>query len=98
MTGLACAAPVKTQQSYGKAKVSYVYAEQVEDTPDLVLGEFLVQSFLATILFDSRTSHSFISSYFAETHDIPTVALKTTTNQIPWRPYSMPLEGNQHFN
>jgi hypothetical protein len=44
--------------------------------PEVVLGEFLVQSFLATILFDSEASHSFISSYFIETHDIPTMALK----------------------
>jgi hypothetical protein len=42
----------------------------------VVLGEFLVQSFLATILFDSGASYSFISLYFVETHDIPTVALK----------------------
>jgi hypothetical protein len=42
----------------------------------VVLGEFLVHSFLVTVLFDSRASHSFISSYFVESHDIPTVALK----------------------
>jgi hypothetical protein len=42
----------------------------------MVLFEFLVHSFLAIVLFDSRASHSFISSYFVETHDIPTVALK----------------------
>jgi hypothetical protein len=70
------AAPDKTQQSYGKEKVNHVYAEQVEETPDVVLGEFLVHSFLATVLFDSRASHSFISSYFVESHDIPTTAVK----------------------
>jgi hypothetical protein len=74
MTELARAAPAKTQQSYGKAKVNHVYVEQAEDTPDVVLGEFLVH-YLATVLFFSRASHSFIS-YFVETHDIPTVALK----------------------
>jgi hypothetical protein len=42
----------------------------------VVLGEFLVHSFLSTILFDFGASHSFISSYFVETHDIPTMALK----------------------
>jgi hypothetical protein len=42
----------------------------------VVLGEFLVHSFLATVLFNSGASHSFISSYFVESHDIPTVALK----------------------
>jgi hypothetical protein len=69
-------APAKTQPSFGKAKVNHVYAEEAEDAPGVVLGEFLVQSFLATILFDSGASHSFISSHFIETHDIPTVALK----------------------
>jgi hypothetical protein len=76
MTGPVCSVPAKTQPSFAKAKVNHVYAEQTECTPDVVLGEFLVQSFLATILFDSGASHSFISSYFVETHDIPTVALK----------------------
>jgi hypothetical protein len=41
-----------------------------------VLGEFLVSSVLATILFDSGASHSFISSSFVEKHSIPTVLLK----------------------
>jgi hypothetical protein len=53
-----------------------VYAEEAEDAPEVVLSEFLVQSFLATILFDSGASHLFISSHFVETHDIPIVALK----------------------
>jgi hypothetical protein len=76
MTEITHEAPVKTQPSFGRAKVNHVYAEEAEDAPKVVLGEFLVQSFLATILFDSRVSHSFISSHFIETHDIPTVALK----------------------
>jgi hypothetical protein len=75
MTGPARAAPAKTQQSYGKAEANHIYAEQAKDTPDVVLGEFLVQSFFATVLFHSEASHSIISSYFGETHDIPTVVL-----------------------
>jgi hypothetical protein len=74
--GITCGAPAKTQPSFGRAKVNHVCAEEVEDAPGVVLGEFLVQSFLATILFDSGASHSFISPHFIETHDIPTVALK----------------------
>ena len=42
----------------------------------MVLGEFLVNSVLAIILFDSRASHSFISSSFVEKHKIPTILLK----------------------
>jgi hypothetical protein len=76
MTGPVRSVPAKTQSSFAKAKVNHVYVEQTEGTLDVILGEFLVQSFLATILFDSGASHSFISSYFVETHDIPTVTLK----------------------
>jgi hypothetical protein len=51
MTGITRGAPFKTQPSFGKAKVNHVYAEEAEDAPGVVLSEFLVQSFLATILF-----------------------------------------------
>ena len=42
-----------------------------------MLSEYLVSSALATVLFDSGASHSFISSSFVEKHNIPTVLLKT---------------------
>jgi hypothetical protein len=42
----------------------------------VVLGEFLVNSVLTTVLFDSGASHSFISSSFTEKHKIPIVLLK----------------------
>jgi hypothetical protein len=58
----------------------------------VVLGEFLVHSFLATVLFDSGASHSFISSYFVKSHDITTVALKKpllTKSPIGHIPYHL---------
>jgi hypothetical protein len=76
ITGITRGAPANTQPSFEKSKVNHVYAEEAEDASGVVLGEFLVQSFLVTILFDSGASHSFISSHFIETHDIPTVTLK----------------------
>jgi hypothetical protein len=42
-----------------------------------VLDEYLVNSTLATVLFDSGASHSFICSSFVEKYKIPTVLLKT---------------------
>jgi hypothetical protein len=42
----------------------------------VVLGEFLVNSIIATILFDSRALHSFIPSNFVEEHKIPIILLK----------------------
>ena len=71
------AAPARSQQqSFGKAKVNHVYAEEAVEAPGVIFGEFLVQSALALVLFYSGASHSFISSHFVEKHDIPTIALK----------------------
>jgi hypothetical protein len=83
MTRITHGASTKTKPSFGRAKVNHVYAEEAEDAPRVVLGEFLVQSFLATILFDSGASHSFIFSHFIEIHDIPTVALKRPLTTKP---------------
>jgi hypothetical protein len=64
------------QQSYGRARGNHINAQEAQEAQGVVLGEFLVSSVLATILFDSRASHSFISSSFVEKHNIPTVLLK----------------------
>jgi hypothetical protein len=56
----------KPQQSYGRACVNHINAQEAQEAQGVVLGEFLVSSVLATILFDSRASHSFISSSFVE--------------------------------
>jgi hypothetical protein len=64
------------QQSYGRARVNHINAQEAQEAQGIVLGEFLVSSVLATILFDSGASHSFISSSFVEKHSIPTVLLK----------------------
>ena len=44
--------------------MNHVNAEEVQATPDVVYGEFLVNSTLATMLFDSGASHSFVSACF----------------------------------
>jgi hypothetical protein len=64
------------QQSYGRARVNHIHAKDAQTASGVVLGEFLVNSVLAIVLFDYRASHSFISSSFAEKHKIPIVLLK----------------------
>jgi hypothetical protein len=64
------------QQSYGRARVNHIDVQEAQNAQGVVLGEFLVSSVLGTVLFDSRASHSFISSSFFEQHIIPTVLLK----------------------
>jgi len=65
------------QQSFGRARVNHINAQEARGAQGVVLGECLVSSALATALFDSGASHSFISSSFVEKHNIPTVLLKT---------------------
>jgi hypothetical protein len=64
------------KQSYGRVRVNHINAQEAQEAQGVVLSEFLVRSVLATILFDSGASHSFISSSFVEKHRIPTVLLK----------------------
>jgi predicted aspartyl protease len=54
-----------------------VTAEQVQDTPGIVLDTFPVNSVPATILFDSGASHSFVTEQFVAKHDTPMSSMKT---------------------
>jgi hypothetical protein len=46
------------------------------EEPEVMLGMFNVHSTLATVLFDSRASHSFISQSFVRIHRIQLCAMK----------------------
>jgi hypothetical protein len=65
----------KTQYQ-GRARVNHVDAQEAQQAPGVVLGEFLVEFAPATVLFDSRASHSFIATSFVEKHGIPSTPLK----------------------
>src|SRR6266508_3444209 len=72
----ASAQPRRINQSFGRGRVNFVTTQEAEETPEVVLGKFPVNSAPAIVLFDSGASHSFISSKFAANHGIPTVLLK----------------------
>ncbi|XP_066159882.1 uncharacterized protein [Oryza sativa Japonica Group] len=59
-----------------QARVNHASAEEAQAAPEVVLGTFPVNSYLATVLFDSGASHSFISKRFAGTHGLSVVELK----------------------
>jgi hypothetical protein len=65
----------KTQYQ-GRARVNHVDAQEAQQAPGVVLGEFLVEFTPTTILFDSGASHSFIATSFVEKHDIPSTHLE----------------------
>jgi hypothetical protein len=51
-------------------------AQEAQQAPGVVLGEFLVEFTPATVLFDSGASHSFIATSFVEKHGIPSTHLE----------------------
>jgi hypothetical protein len=53
-----------------------VTAESEPEDADVVYGMFLVNSILASVLFDSGASHSFVTKSFMEKHKIPNFPLK----------------------
>jgi hypothetical protein len=55
-----------------------VSTEEAQQAQDMVLGMFLASSHLATVLFDSGASHSFISSSFVVRHQLPITIMKQT--------------------
>ena len=51
-------------------------SDAAQETPEVMLGMFSINSISATILFDSGASHSFISQAFVRMHSIPLCAMK----------------------
>jgi hypothetical protein len=52
--------------------------DEAQQAQDVVLGMFLTSSHPATVLFDSRASHSFITSSFVTNHNLPIANMKHT--------------------
>ena len=50
--------------------MNHVNVEEVYDEPDAVIGTFLLNTFLAIVLFDTGASHSFISRAFVNKHGL----------------------------
>jgi hypothetical protein len=61
----------KTPQNQSRGRVNHVTAESVSEDANMVYGMFLINSILASILFDSGASHSFVTKSFVEKHNIP---------------------------
>jgi hypothetical protein len=59
-------------------KVNHVTSEEAQQAQDVILGMVLASSHPATVLFDSRASHSFISSSFVAKYNLPITIMKHT--------------------
>jgi hypothetical protein len=52
-------------------------AEAVQETPDMIVGMFPVDSHIAEVLFDTRATHSFITTSWVEAHNLTITAMST---------------------
>jgi hypothetical protein len=56
----------KKQVNAARGHLNHVNVEEAEESPDIVMGMFLVHSTAARVLFDSRASHSFVTEPFVK--------------------------------
>jgi hypothetical protein len=50
--------------------------EESKEAPDVVIGMFFINNTYVVVLFDSRASHSFISTVYVEKHNLPIALLR----------------------
>jgi len=63
-----CPYPKKQQTTY-PARVHHTSIEEILEGEPVTVGMFPIKHHLAVVLFDSRSSHSFMSQAFAQKHD-----------------------------
>jgi hypothetical protein len=61
----------QAKQNYVRGHVNHVVVETSQIAPDVVLGMFPVNSNLATVLFDSGASYSFVLTKYIAGYDLP---------------------------
>jgi hypothetical protein len=52
-------------------------AEAVQETPDMIVGMFPVDSHIAEVIFDTGATHSFITASWVEAHNLPITIMST---------------------
>jgi hypothetical protein len=60
--------PIKKQQTY-TARVHHTTVDEILEGELITAGNFPINQHSAVILFDSRSSHSFMSQAFAQKHE-----------------------------
>jgi hypothetical protein len=74
----------KKQTNAARGHLNHVNVEEAEESPDIVMGMFLVHSTPARFLFDSGASHSFFTEFFVKKSGMtPTLMNRLMLVQIP---------------
>jgi hypothetical protein len=66
--------PIAVKQNYGHGRDAAM--EEAQEVLDVVIGMFSINDTSALLLFDSKSSHSFISIAYVGKHNLPLALLK----------------------
>jgi hypothetical protein len=69
--------PVAARQNFIHGKVNHVTVEEAQEALDVVISTFSVNDLSTVVLFNSRVSHSFISTAYVEKHNLPMALLRS---------------------
>jgi hypothetical protein len=67
----------RVQTRYNHGRLNHLEAEVVQETPGMIVGMFPVYSHIAEVLFDTRATHSFITTSWVEVHNLPITTMST---------------------
>jgi hypothetical protein len=67
----------RSQPRYNHGRLNHLEAEAVQETPDMIVGMFPVDSHIAEVLFDTGATHSFITASWVEAHNLPITTMST---------------------
>jgi hypothetical protein len=67
----------RVQTHYNHGRLNHLEAEAVQETPDMIVGMFPVDSHIAEVLFDTGATHSFITASWVEAHNLPITTMST---------------------
>jgi hypothetical protein len=67
----------RAQTRYNHGRLNHLEAEAVQETPGMIVGMFLVESHIAEVLFDTGSTHSFITASWVEAHNLPITTMST---------------------
>jgi hypothetical protein len=67
----------RSQPRYDHGRLNHLEAEAVQETPDMIVGMFPVDSHIAEVLFDTGAMHSFIAASWVKAHNLPITTMST---------------------
>jgi hypothetical protein len=66
-----------SQPRYNNERLNHFEAEAVQETLDMTVGMFPVDSHIAEVLFYTGATHSFITASWVEAHNLPVTTMST---------------------